>query len=183
MARQKLTWRTEKRLVRDLVPADKNPNVNSDADFEKLKASIKRDGYVEIIVIDIDGKIAAGNHRHRALMELGMADKEIDVRIPSRKLTKTEFDRYLIASNALHGSWDFDVLREYDPDLLLQLLNEQDIAHTFDDLAETDDDGFDETAELAKIKKPTVFPGDLLKLGNHTLLCADATDEKMVRKL
>src|SRR3989344_6419603 len=111
MARPKLVWQTQKRLVRDLTPADKNPNINSDADFEKLKKSIKRDGYVEIIVIDTDGKIAAGNHRYRALMELNMSDTEVDVRAPNRKLTKTEFEANLIASNALRGSWDFDVLR------------------------------------------------------------------------
>jgi len=183
MARQKLTWRTEKRLVRDLIPADKNPNVNSDADFAKLKASIKRDGYVEIIVIDIDDKIAAGNHRHRALVELGMADKEIDVRIPSRKLTQKEFDRYLIASNALRGSWDFDVLREYDPELWMQLLKEEDIAHAFDDLSETEDDNADLEKEMKKAKDTDIKPGDFFQLGRHRLGCIDGTDPVAVKKL
>src|SRR3989344_230285 len=183
MARQKLTWRTEKRLVHDLVPAEKNPNVNSDADFEKLKASIKRDGYVEVIVIDIDGKIAAGNHRYRALVELGMADKEIDVRIPSRKLTNTEFDRYLIASNALRGSWDFDVLREYDSELWMELLKEEDIAHAFDDLAETEDDNADLEKEMNKAKNTDIKPGDYFKLGPHLLGCIDSTDPVAVKKL
>jgi len=183
MASKKLVWHTEKRRVLDLVPADKNPNVNTDSDFTKLKASIKRDGYVEIIVIDIDGKIAAGNHRHRAMMELGMSDTEIDVRVPDRKLTKTEFDRYLIASNALHGSWDFDVLREYDPELWMQLLNEEDIAHAFDDLAETEDDGWDEEKEIAKIKTPKSKVGELYQLGPHRLAVGDSTDPEVLKKL
>jgi site-specific DNA-methyltransferase (adenine-specific) len=178
-----LEWHTEKRRVRDLIPADKNPNVNSGTEFEKLKASIKRDGYVEIIVVDIDGRIAAGNHRHRVLMELDMADTEIDVRVPNRKLTKTEFDRYLIASNALHGSWDFDVLREYDPELWMKLLNEEDIAHAFDELAETEDDNWDEEKEIAKIKKPKSKVGELYQLGPHRLFVGDSTDPEVLKKL
>lgn len=183
MASKKLVWQTQKRLVRDLIPADKNPNVNTDTDFAKLKASIKRDGYVEIIVIDIDGRIAAGNHRHRALLELNMADMEIDVRVPSRKLTKTEFDRYLIASNALHGSWDFDVLREFDPELWMQLLNEEDIAHAFDELAETEDDRWDEEKEIAKIKTPKSNVGELYQLGPHRLIVGDSTNPEVLKKL
>lgn len=180
---RKLEWHTEKRHVRDLVPADKNPNINTDTEFSKLKTSIKRDGYVEIIVIDIDGKIAAGNHRHRAMTELGMADAEIDVRVPNRKLTKTEFDRYLIASNALHGSWDFDVLREFDPELWMQLLNEEDIAHAFDELAETEDDGWNEEKEIAKIKTPKSKVGELYQLGSHRLIVGDSTNPEVLKKL
>jgi len=183
MARPKLVWQTQKRLVRDLTPADKNPNINSDADFEKLKKSIKRDGYVEIIVIDTDGKIAAGNHRYRALMELNMSDTEVDVRVPNRKLTKTEFDRYLIASNALRGSWDFDVLREYDSELWTELLKEEDIAHAFDDLAETEDDGWDEEKEAAKIKKPKSKVGEIYQLGPNKLAVGDSTDPAVLKKL
>lgn len=180
---RKLEWHTEKRHVRDLIPADKNPNVNTDTDFSKLKASIKRDGYVEIIVIDTDGRIAAGNHRHRAMMEIGMADKEVDVRVPNRKLTKTEFSRYLIASNALHGSWDFDVLHEYDPELWMQLLNEEDIVHAFDDLAETEDDNADLEEEMKKAKDTDIKPGDCFQLGPHRLGCIDSRDPIAVKKL
>ncbi len=180
---RKLEWHTERRHVRDLIPTDKNPNVNTDTEFAKLKTSIKRDGYVEIIVIDIDGRIAAGNHRHRAMTELGMADTEIDVRVPNRKLTKTEFNRYLIASNALHGSWDFDVLREYDPELWMQLLNEEDIAHAFDDLAETEDDNANLDEEIKKAKDTDIRPGDCFQLGPHRLGCIDSTDPIAVKKL
>lgn len=180
---KKLEWHTERRKVQDLIPCGLNPNTNTDHQFAKLKKSIKQDGYVEIIVIDIDGRIAAGNHRHRALTELGMAEKEIDVRVPNRKLTKEEFDRYLIASNALHGQWDFDVLREYDPDLLLQLLNEEDLHRAFDDALEVKDDHFDETKEIERAKTTKIQPGDMFALGRHRLICADATDPESAKKL
>ncbi|MBU6321297.1 MAG: DNA modification methylase [Patescibacteria group bacterium] len=182
-AATKLEWHTETRRVRDLIPADKNPNINSDADFAKLKASIKRDGYVEIIVIDIDGRIPAGNHRHRALMELGMGDREIDVRVPNRKLTETEFNRYLIASNALHGDFDFDVLREYDPELWMQLLRDEDLEHAFGDLLGTEDDHADLEEELKKAAETDIKPGDMFQLGRHRLGCIDSRDAAAVEKL
>ncbi len=183
MKKEKLEWHTEKRRVGDLVPREDNPNINTAVQFSKLKKSMARDGYVEIIVVDIDGTIVAGAHRHQAMMETGMGDTEIDVRVPNRKLTKKEFDRYLIASNALRGEWNFERLREFDQGLLLDLLGEDDLSHLWDDQLEIEDDGFDEITELAKIKKPTVNLGDLLQLGEHRLLCADATDEVLVRKL
>src|SRR3989344_4616513 len=161
MKKQKLEWHTEQRVAKTLTPCATNPNVNTDAELEKLKKSIKR---------------------HRALLDLGVGDTEVDVRVPNRKQTKEDFDRYLIASNALRGGWDFDVLREFDPNLLLDLLKPEDITHAFDDLLETSEDDFDETAELAKIQEPTVSPGDFIKLGDHVLACIDATDEAMVRK-
>src|SRR5579872_5118112 len=184
MAKGKLEWHTEKRKVKDLIPTDNNPNVNNDQQFSKLKKSMKRDGYVEIIAADINGKIVAGNHRQQAMMEMGMADTEIDVRIPSRKLTKEEFHRYLIASNALHGDWDFETLfKNYDSNLLVDLIDEDILAQQWDTLLEIEDDDFDETVELAKIKKVIIKPGEFFKLGEHTLGCIDSTDEKMVRKL
>ncbi len=183
MRAKKLEWHTKKHRVRDLVSREDNPNVNDERQFSKLKQSLKQSGYAEIIVADVDGTIVAGAHRHKALMEMGMGGTEIDVRVPNRKLTKKEFDRYLIASNALRGSWDYTLLREFDQSLLLNLLGEDDLSHLWDDQLEIEDDEFDEAAELAKIKVPTVKLGDCLALGDHRLLCADATDEAVVRTL
>ena len=180
---KKLEWHNEKRRGRDLKVHDANPNVNDEQQFSKLKQSLKQSGYAEVIVIDIDGTIIAGAHRHKALMEMGVGDTEIDVRVPNRKLTKKEFDRYLIASNALRGSWDYTLLREFDQGLLLDLLGEDDLSHLWDDQLEIEDDDFDETAELSKIKTPTVHLGDYLALGDHRLLCANATDQMVVQKL
>ena len=59
---KKLEWHTEKRCVRDLKVSDKNPNVNDERQFSKLKRSIKQTGYVETIVINADDTIIAGAH-------------------------------------------------------------------------------------------------------------------------
>lgn len=181
---EKIEWSTGKRRVRDLIPCENNPNVNSEAQFSSLKKNLGGMGYVEIIVVDTDNRIVAGNHRHRALMEMGNADDEIDVRVPNRKLTKEEFDRYLIASNALHGGWSYDILRSFPTELLLDIgLDASELAHIWDDSLEIENDEFDEEQELAAITIPQTKPGDIFALGQHRLICGDATDPEVLKKL
>jgi DNA modification methylase len=182
---KKLQWHTEQRRVNDLVPFSKNPRTISERELDSLKKSLKKYNLVELPVVDVDGKIAAGHQRILALKLLGRGDEEIEVRVPNRKLSEGEYRSYLLTSNALHASWDFDILREhFDPDMLLSVgFSDIDLSHVFDDALETEDDQFSVEEELKKIKKPTVRPGELYLLGNHRLLCADSCDEKMVKKL
>lgn len=178
-----LIWHTEKRRVKDIVRCDKNPNVNTERQFGNLKKSIKRDGYVEIIVVDTDGTIVAGAHRHKALMEMGAADQEIDVRVPSRKLTKEEFERYLIASNALHGEWDLDLLAGFDEFFLADIgFSDEELDNIFGLDVEED---FDAQKALDKaVKNPKgIKKGDLWQLGEHKLIIGDSTDRKIWEKL
>jgi hypothetical protein len=44
-----------------------------------------------------------------------------DVRVPNRKLTEEEAERYMLGSNAIHGEWDFDLLKGFEMDLLIDL--------------------------------------------------------------
>ena len=105
-----LLWKTEKRKVSDLKAYDKNPRSISEDMFKKLKDSIESIGYVELVAIDKDNTIVAGHMRVKALIELGKGDEEIEVRVPVRKLTDEEFERYLIQSNKVTGSWDYNTL-------------------------------------------------------------------------
>jgi hypothetical protein len=133
MKKQNLEWHNEKRLAKSLFPCETNPNVNTDIQYANLKKSIERTGYVEVIAIDVDGRILAGEHRWRALMDMGHGEEEIDVRVPNRKLTKEEFDRYLVASNALKGSFDFSKLKSFDITMLLDIgMDEQALADLWD---------------------------------------------------
>jgi DNA modification methylase len=180
----KLIWHTEKRRVKDLKVSARNPNMNTETQFANLKKSIKRDGYVEIIVVDVDGAIVAGAHRYKALLEMGKGNEEIDVRVPNRKLTKAEFDRYLIASNALHGDWDIEKLKAFDVGTLIDIgMDEAELANLWDGTLETEDDDWDEAEEIAKIKKPKTKLGDVYTLGPNKIICGDATDPAVLKKL
>ncbi len=179
-----LTWHNEIRKVKDLIPCGSNPRVISDKELRDLKKSIKRSGYAEIIAIDVDGEIVAGNQRHRALMEMGMGDTEVDVRAPSRKLTKEEFDRYLIASNALGGTWDFEKLKSFNLDELIDIgFDKKELENIWTENLEVEDDDFNETAELKKIKIAKTKRGDLIALGPHKLLCGDSTKPETLKRL
>jgi len=180
----KLTWRTETRKVSNLIPNDQNPRVMSPKQIEDLKKSLKKFNLVEIPVIDTDDKVIAGHQRLMVLKLLGREEELIEVRIPNRKLTKREYDQYLLTSNRVHGDWNWEKLAaNFDIDtLLVSGFDDTDLSHMFDDLA-VEDDEFDVEKELEKIKKPKSKLGDLYQLGNHRLICGDSTNAKTVQKL
>ena len=182
---KKLIWHTEKRRVNDLVPFEKNPRTISDAQVEALKRSIKKFNLVELPAIDVDNKIIAGHQRLKVLQLLGRGGDEVEVRVPNRKLTQQEFEQYLLTSNAVRGDWDYDILRSsFDIDLLLEIgFSDEELSHIWDDALETEDDGWNEEAELKKLKKPIVQPGELYALGSHRLICSDSQDINAIRKL
>jgi len=105
-----MKWNTEKRKVSDLKAYDNNPRQITDAMFEKLKQSIDNIGYVELIAIDTDNTIVAGHMRVKALVALGRGEEIVEVRVPERRLTKEEFEKYLIVSNKVTGAWDYNKL-------------------------------------------------------------------------
>ena len=181
--KNKLEWRNEKRRVRDIFPCERNPNVNTPAQFARLKKSMSDSGYVEPIIIDTNGEIVAGAHRHAVMLETGMGDREVDVRVPNRKLTREEFDRYMIASNAVRGIWSFEKLKSISDGILLDLLDESTKAEMWSATLRTTDDGFDVDREIAKIKKPKSKVGDLYEIGPHKLIVGDACDSAVLKKL
>lgn len=181
---KKLEWSMQKRRVSDLIPNEKNPRTMSLKQIEDLKKSLKKFNLVEIPVIDTENKVIAGHQRLMVLKLLERGDEKIEVRVPNRKLTKQEYDQYLLASNRVHGDWDWDKLAEnFEVDMLLASgFDDTDLSHLFDDL-EVEDDEFDVDKAVESIRKPTVKTGDLFQLGRHRLLCSDSTDPKSVQTL
>lgn len=181
---KKLQWRTEVRMVDELIPQTINPRTISDKQMSDLKKSLKKFGLAEIPAIDADGKILAGHQRIKALQLLGRGNEQIDVRVPNRKLTKAEADQYLISSNKLGGDWDFEALKSFDLDLLTESgFEDIDLAEFWDKDLEAEDDEFEEDEEVEKAKETDIQSGDLLILGKHKLLCADCTDSNALKVL
>ncbi len=156
----------------------------SKVQMDALKKSLEKFNLVEIPAIDTDGTIIAGHQRIRALQLLGRGDETIEVRIPNRPLTKEEHDEYLIASNAISGDWDFEALKSFDLDMLLDVgFDKDELSRIWDVHLETKDDDFDVEAEKEKIVVPSTKLGDLIELGSHRLLCGDATDPDALKRL
>lgn len=184
MSKQSLQWHTERRKVDSLVPHEKNPRTISPQQIEDLKRSLKKFNLVEIPALNLDGTILAGHQRVKVLQLLGRGDEKIEVRLPNRQLTSKEAEQYLLSSNALGGTWDYEKLKGFEIDTLLTIgLNENDLAQIWDQNLEAEDDGFEIEKELEKIKKPKTKPGDLFALGANRIIAGDATDPAVLQKL
>jgi len=181
---QQIVWRTEKRKVDDLLPNAQNPRQMNEMQTESLKLSLKRFNLVEIPAINTDNKIIAGHQRVKILQLLDRGQEMIDVRVPDRKLTQKEYDEYLLRSNANTGSWDYELLKNFDIDLLLDIgLDNSDLSLIWDQQLEVEDDDFQVEKEIQKIKETDIKLGDIFALGPHRLLCADSTKPETVKKL
>jgi hypothetical protein len=180
-----LVWRTEKRRVNDLLPYEKNPRKITDKQMEDLKESLQKFNIVELAACNTDGKIIAGHQRVKALQLLGRGEDTIEVRLPNRKLTVTEFKQYLLISNRSGGSWDWEILAsDFEIDALLTAgFDSTDLTNIFDDNLEVTEDNFDEEKELEKIKETDIKFGDYFALGKHRLLCGNSTDQNMIKFL
>lgn len=185
MFKPKLEWHTEKRKVKDLLPFEKNPRFISGKQMKDLQRSLKKFNLAELPAINLDGTIAAGHQRVKALMLLGRAEEEIEVRIPSRQLTESEFKDYLLTSNRSGGSWDWGALAaDFDLDTLKTAgFDDLDLSHIFDNNLLTIEDDWNDEAELRKIKKTNIKTGYLFALGRHRLICGSALDSKVVKRL
>ena len=130
--------------------------------------------------------IVGGHQRVKAAIELGLKE------IPVVYLDITENDAKLlnVALNKISGDWDEDKLTELlaelkffdDIDELLTGFDEDELDQLLADLEEpkeglTDDDAIPE--EVEAICKE----GQLWQLGDHRLLCGDATNAEKVNKL
>lgn len=185
MQTQPLTWHTEGRRVKDLLPFKHNPRILSEKQRKDLERSIKKFNLVEIPAVDTDGKIIAGHQRIAVMQLLGRGDEIIDVRVPNRPLSEAEYKEYLLISNRVHGDWDFEALSQYFDieTILVSGFDEQDLSAIFADALEVDDDDFDGEMAAKEIKVPQAQVGDLYTLGPHRLICGDSTDLETVKKL
>lgn len=115
-----LTWHNSTRKLGDLIAYEHNPRTLTQKERRELKASLQKFDLAEVPAVNLDNKIVAGHQRVSILLEIYGRDYIIDVREPSRMLTPTEFDEYLVRSNKNGGKFDFDILaNRFDEEALL----------------------------------------------------------------
>ena len=185
MAKMKLQWHTETRKVSELVPNNLNPRKISPKQIEDLKKSLEKFNLVEIPVADIDNKLLAGHQRAFVLKLLGRENEVIPVRMPNRKLTKEEYDQYLLTSNRMHADFDFEKLAEnFGIETMIKSgFDDFDFSQIFDDNLGVEDDDFKIEREIEKAKKTDIKPGDMFSLGRHRLICQDSTKPETIKRL
>jgi DNA modification methylase len=142
-------------------------------------------GWTNPILTDEDGTIIAGHGRVAAAQKLGLT--EVPVMI-ARGWSEAKKRAYCIADNklALNAGWDEEMLaaelsdlKELAFDLDLIGFDEKELSRLLQaDGAVAGEDDVSDVPEVAVSR-----PGDLWLLGNHRLLCGDATDEACVSQL
>jgi DNA modification methylase len=181
---QVVRWPVEK-----LIPFARNARTHSDEQVAQIAASIAEFGWANPILAGGDGIIIAGHARLLAARKLGLTEVPV---IVLDHLSETQRRALVIADNrlALNAGWDEEMLRveleslregEFDLDLLGftdeeidLLLQEPEEAAT----GNTDDDAVPEVPETA-----VTVPADVWILGNHRLLCGDATQMEAVERV
>ena len=180
----KLVWKTEVRKISDLVSNVNNARTISELMRKELKKSFVKFNYVEPIVIDIDNSVISGNQRLSILVEEGKLDSEIEVRVPSRKLSKKEFNQYSLIANRVHGDFDWEKLANFDLDLILESgFDEQDLSNIFDDHLEIIDDDHNLEKVIKEIKSTNIKVGEIYQLGDHKLAVGDCRDTVLLAKM
>lgn len=169
----------------DLKPLKKNPR-RGDVDF--VRESLRRFGqYVPIVVRRNTLEILKGNHTYLAAKEEGWTE----IACVTRVIEDDEEAIKLSLSDNLatdRSSWDFpelaDLLQSFDsiegsgfeePDF------QQILSRAAGEDAAPGSSG--DTSPPKKPKRPKTRPGDLIQLGDHRLLCGDATDSEDAKRL
>ena len=164
-----------------LRPYERNPRTHSEAQVDQIAASMVEFGWTNPVLVDEQGSVLAGHGRLLAARKLGLAEVPV---IRFEHLSEAQKRAYLIADNqlALQAGWSEELLAEE----LAWLRNESfDLDLIGFDASELErllaladgDSALDETED--EVPEPPEDPvsraGDLWILGNHRLLCGDAT--------
>jgi len=176
--------------VTAINPAAYNPRVDlkpGDPEYEKLKASMDKFGYVDPIVWNRrTGNLVGGHQRFKILLSQGVQEIEVsvvEVDLPQEKMLN-------LALNRINGEWDNDKLGQLlqelqqmpELDLGLTGFDIPEISEIIDRITEATEDDFDLDG-LEEVGQPITQPGELIELGQHRLLCGDSSKPEDVAKL
>lgn len=176
--------------IDSIHPNEYNPNEMRDSVYKFLKKSIKKRGFLDPVIVNKNGVIIDGEHRWKALKELGepevevkildISDEECKAETINFNLTKGTFDAERLGSILLEldRQWGKDVLKEN----LVMEQKQIDAAIRAHQSVESIPEDVPVTMECVR-SETTIKPGDVFALGNHVLMCGDSTSQKDVDKL
>jgi len=178
----------EYRAVADLIPHARNAKQHSDAQVAQIAASIREFGWGAPVIVDGKNNIVSGHGRVLAARKLGMTEVPV---VPMAHLTDIQRRALILADNKIgeNASWDNELLglelaelQDAGFDLELTGFSEDKwnelIAGDGDQEGLTDDDSVPEVGETAVSQS-----GDIWVLGEHKLLCGDATQAEDYKAL
>ncbi|HBY19964.1 MAG: lactate dehydrogenase [Clostridiales bacterium GWE2_32_10] len=176
----------EKMRLEDLKPADYNPRKQltaRDEEYQALKKSIERFGLVDPVIFNERNNTLVGGHqRLTVLKDLGYTEIETVI----VDMSPEEEKALNIALNKIEGKWDNEKLEVILSELRLvgmEDLTGFNIAEINELIGEKEinEDKFDVDEEIPD--EPISREGDIWLLGEHRVICGDATKKEDIEKL
>ncbi len=165
--------------IERLKPYANNPRLHSEADLDKIAASIRKWGWTMPVLVDEEGELIAGHARVGAAIKLGLESIPV---IVARGWSEEEKRAYRVADNQLaaRASWDSGLLADelqelqfadfdlgligFDPDQLETIL------------AGLGSSGLADPDSVPEVPdQPVTWRGDIWLLGDHRVGCGDST--------
>ncbi len=170
-----------------LIPYARNARTHSDEQVAQIAGSIAEFGFVNPVLVGEDKIIIAGHGRLLAAQRLGLSEVPV---IVLDHLNEIQRRALILADNqiAATAGWNDELLSlelsdlasdEFDLSLLgfsEDALNE--LLHNSNDLGLVDEDAVPEVEP-----NPVSQLGDLWQLGNHRVMCGDATSAEVMTTL
>ena len=176
------TLQVQYRPIGELIPYARNARTHSDAQVAQIAASIREFGWTNPVLLGGLNGIIAGHGRVLAARKLRM---ETVPCIEIGWMTDAQKRAYVLADNqlALTAGWDkgllaleLAALKGLAFDLPLLGFNEAELATLLRNV-EGAKEGLTDPDDAPDMPKEVwVQPGDLFALGDHRVLCGDATD-------
>ncbi len=171
--------------IDQLKPATYNPRHWSETAIDQLTESVKRFGVIDPIIVNVAKErlnIVIGGHFR---LEIAKRLKMKTVPVVYINITEIEREKEInLRLNRNVGAWDMELLKSFDVSMLLDVgFDDSDLSHIWDENLSVEDDDFDVNKAVSEIKTSKTKRGDLIKLGNHYLLCGDATNPDDVKRL
>jgi DNA modification methylase len=183
----------EQVLIDTLRPDPANPRRIGERELEALTKSLKEFGFVQpVLARRSDDVVIGGHQRLIAARRLGLKT----VPVIFLDLPPEQARLLNLALNKISGQWDNELLARMladlkpieDIDLSLSGFSEEELDKLLKSLDSRDKrsrvESFDFQAAWEEAQKaPGVTRGEIWRLGDHRVMCGDATDSEAVSRL
>jgi DNA modification methylase len=167
--------------VESLIFAEYNPRQLTKDQYKSLRDSMERFGLVDPVIInkhpDRENIVIGGHQRLRIAKDMGIEKVpcvELSLDLNQEKELNVRLNRNV-------GEWDYDALANYfDVGELTEWgFTEDELQFWMDEPTE----GLIEDDEIPEVEEAVTQAGDLWLLGEHRVLCGDATKKEDVERL
>jgi DNA modification methylase len=169
--------------IKDIAPAKYNPRKISDEAMGRLTKSLAEFGNIQPITWNArTGNVVGGHQRLKVYQAMGKTEVEVwAVDLDEQKEKAAN-----IALNKLAGEFDLPALKDILQDIDTGEIDLEITGFGMEEIAEMMEDAHPEVTEDEVPEVPVdaiTKPGDLWLLGEHRVLCGDATSEADVSRL